>query len=136
MNDRLDAAYHATSYLVHGPESQFTIRIDEKTPALDDLLVRHGTRCWAFVTACNPGSTALAPDENRQRAAELERLVCDAAYPFYPGEGVGDDSAWPPEPSLLILGISSEDAAALASRFGQNAIVTGAIGTAAQLLWV
>jgi hypothetical protein len=136
MTEHLDAAYRATSYVVHGPEGDSTIRIDQTVPALDDLLVRHGTRCWAFITACNPGSTPLPPKENRRRAAELERLIREAGYPIYPGEGRGDDRAWPPEPSLLVVGIAACDATALARQFGQKAIVSGTIGAAAQLIWI
>ena len=116
MNHRLDAAYRAASYVVQGPDGPIAIRVDDGSPALDDLLVGHGTRCWAFLTACNPGSTPLSDDENCQRMAELQLLVSDAAYPFYPGEAVADDGGWPVEPSLLIVGIATEDAATLARR--------------------
>jgi hypothetical protein len=136
MNSHLDAAYRATAYVVQGPEGRFTIRVDEVTTPLDDLLVRHGSRCWAFVTAHNPGSTLLSADENRGRTAELERLVAAAGYPTYPGEAVADDGAWPTEPSLLIVGLSADDAAALARHFGQHAILAGTIGAAAQLVWI
>jgi hypothetical protein len=136
MNERLEAAYRATSYVVFGPEGRFAIRIGEKSPPLDDLLVGHDTRSWAFITSCNPGSTPLAPAENGRRQAELERAVSEAGYPSCEGEGVGDDGTWPPEPSLLILGISSDDAAALGRHFGQRAIVVGEVGAAARLLWL
>ena len=136
MNEHLDAVYRATAYAVEGPKGRFTIRIDEPTPPLDALLIRHGTRCWAFVTACNPGSMPLAPEENQRRQAELERMVSAAGYPFLPGEGVGADATWPSEASLLILGIATEDAAALGRHFEQNAIVVGTIGEPARLLWL
>ncbi len=136
MNDELDAVYRATSYVVFGPEQRFTLHIDEKSPHLDELLLRHGTSRWAFVSACNPGSITLTDEENRRRTEELRRLVVEAGYPFYAGEGVGDDGSWPPEPSLLILGIDFDAAAALGRRFEQNAILTGEIGEAVRLLWL
>jgi hypothetical protein len=136
MNARLDAAYRATSYVVFGPEGRFTIRVDSKTPLLDDLLTRHETRFWAYVTACNPGSTPLSEDENRRRMAWLEERVRETAHPYFTGEGIGDDAAWPAEPSLLIVGIDAEAAAALGRQFGQAAILVGERGAAAHLLWL
>ena len=91
---------------------------------------------WAFITAYNPGSVAARPEENRARQGELERAVTAAGLCFYRGEGKGDDGAWPAEPSLLILGIVEDDAAALARRFGQAAFVFGERGTAARLVWI
>jgi hypothetical protein len=136
MNERLQAAYRATSYVVFGAEGRFAIRIGEKSPPLDDLLVQHGTRSWAFITAYNPSSALLAPTENQRRQAELERALSEAGYPYCEGEGVADDGAWPAEPSLLVLGIAEEDAVALGRHFGQRAIVVAEVGTAARLLWL
>ena len=58
-----------------------------------------------------------------------------AGFCFYHGEGKGDDGAWPAEPSLLILGVGEDEAAALARRFGQAAFVYGDRGAAARLVW-
>jgi hypothetical protein len=136
MSDALDAVYRATAYIVFGPEQRFTLRIDEPSPPLDDLLRQHGAKTWAFISACNPNSTPLPDAENRRRTAELRRLAIEAGYPFYEGEGVGDDGAWPPEPSLLILGITCTAAAELGRRFGQNAILAGETGSTVRLLWL
>jgi hypothetical protein len=135
MNERLDAAYRATSYVVDGPDGAFALRVGETSPPLDELLVRHNTRCWAFVTACNPGSLPLSAEENRGRQAELEAVVSKAGYTFFAGQGVGEDD-WLPEASVLILGITPENAAALGRHFGQNAILTGEACGPARLLWL
>jgi hypothetical protein len=135
MNERLHNAYRATSYVVDGPEGRFVLRVDETSPPLDDLLVRHNTRCWAFVTACNPGSVLLSAEENRRRQAELEAVLREARYTLFAGQGVGEDD-WLPEASVLILGITPEDAAALGRHFGQNAILTGEACGPARLLWL
>ncbi len=136
MSERLDAAYRATSYVVLAPAGSFTIRIDQKSPPLDDLLEQHGTRCWAFVTACNPASRPLTGEENQSRQDVLEHTVREAGYRYVLGSGCDDGGHWPAEPSLLILGIALEDAAALGRRFGQNAIVLGESGGPARLLWL
>ena len=135
MNERLDAAYRATSYVVDGPDGAFALRVGETSLQLDELLTRYGKRHWAFVTACNPGSVPLSADENRGRAEELTRVVSEAGYPFRTGRGVGDGD-WLPEESLLVLGIAAEDAAALGRRFGQNAILLGEAGGPARLVWL
>ena len=44
------------------------------------------------------------------------------------------DPAWPAEASFLILGISREAAVLLGRQFGQNAIVCGMLGQAAELV--
>ena len=41
---------------------------------------------------------------------------------------------WPPEKSLLILGIDREEARELGSQFGQNAIIFGERGGSPELL--
>jgi hypothetical protein len=52
---------------------------------------------------------------------------------MFPGEGIGDDGVWPPERSVLVLGIEREAALQLGRRFGQRAIVCGDLGGLATL---
>ena len=89
-----------------------------------------------IITAYNPGSVAAPPQDNRVRQGELERAVTAAGFPFYRGEGKGEDGTWPAEPSLLILGVGEDAAAALARRFGQAAFVFGERGAMARLVWI
>ncbi len=55
-------------------------------------------------------------------------------YICFEGEGRGSDDKWKPELSLLILGISKENAIKLGKEFEQNAIVYGAKGELPELL--
>ncbi len=132
----LEAAYRATSYLVDGPAGRFAIRVGAVSPDADALAAAHHAHTWAFVTAYNPGSVAAPPEDNRARQDELDSAVTAAGFPYYHGEGKGDDDGWPPEPSLLILGVGEDDAAALGRRFGQAALVFGERGEAARLVWI
>ena len=52
-------------------------------------------------------------------------LVAAKGYEMLPGEGVGEDRAWTPEESVLILGIGRSEGVRLGQRFGQLAIVVG-----------
>lgn len=128
-------SYLSTTYVVHLPEHPVAIRVGERQPALDALLVAHGAGAWAFVTAHNPASLRVGDDENarRQCALEAELRACNLA--FVRGEGIGDDADWLPEASVLVIDISLEDAVALARRHGQSAIVFGVHGGVAELVW-
>jgi Protein of unknown function (DUF3293) len=128
--EQLEAAYRATDYRVEDiPGGPLVIRIDERC---DQLPAAE----WAFVTACNPRSVCLSDEENAGRTAELEAAVREGGRVFYRGHGVGRNGTWPPEPSLLIVGIAEPDAVELAKRFGQHAIVAGRPGEPARLVWV
>ena len=49
------------------------------------------------------------------------------------GEGVGEDPAWPPEASLLILGMRPGQAVKVGRQFGQLAVLVGRTGGPAHL---
>ncbi len=133
-NNDLDAAYRSTQYVTHLPDQALCLRIEEHSTELDTLLSSHGTTSWAFISAWNPFSVPLSNEDNNYRHLQLiERLSC---YQLYPGEGVPDSGTWTPEQSVLVVGISREDAISLGKLFEQNAIVVGKKGEKAELLWL
>ena len=131
----LEAAYRATSYFVDGPAGRFAIRVGAVSPEANALAAEQHVNTWAYLTAYNAGSVAAPAECNRARQRELEQAVTEMGFRFLRGEGKGDDGAWPAEPSLLILGIREDEAAALARRFGQAAFVFGERGETARLVW-
>ena len=62
--------------------------------------------------------------------------------PTFNGEGAPNPTGpdwpadWPPETSLLVLGLPEPAAADLARRYEQNAILHGALGGPARLVWI
>jgi hypothetical protein len=132
----LDAAYRATRYIAESKHGDIVIRIDLPTPALDTMLAAHGCTEWAFISACNPGSQLLSASENAERHVQLLAAVKTLGLPWLSGHGVPDHPDWQPEISLLILGITKEQATKLAAHFDQNAIVYGSAGLPAKLCYV
>jgi len=131
----LEVAYCATAFRVDAPGSSFELRVGRTSEPLDRMLAGEGKSSWAYVTACNPGSEALPEAENAERMSQLQAEVRSAGHPFYPGEGKALHGGWPPEPSLLLLGIDADAARQLAARFDQEAILVGRRGEPARLRW-
>jgi hypothetical protein len=127
-------AYRRTTYVAHTGHGEIRINPGRRSAALDRLLIEHRSREWAYLTAYNPASCRLPEEENARRQRELVDAVRDRGLAFLDGEGTGEDTGWPPEPSVLILGIGLEDARALGRQFGQLAIVAGRIGERARLV--
>lgn len=125
MDEALLDAYRRTAFTAETPHGRLVLRIGQPSTALNNLLASTGTATCAYVTAWNPGSRPRSAAENTKAQQELVAFVASEGFPFYAGEGVGDDGDWPPEPSLLILGISRPAAIDLGQRFGQLAIVYG-----------
>ena len=73
MDELLDAAYRATTFVAETPFGEIGIRVGQRHPDLDTVLERccYGFRTWAFITACNPASVRLPPEENRRRHDQL-----------------------------------------------------------------
>jgi hypothetical protein len=127
--ERLKNAYLNTTYRLYEPA--IDIRIDKENHGLAATLQQIGHTQWAYLTAWNPFSKQLTPDENEVRN---QRLLDDLRlYRVFHGEGIGDDSSWPPEKSYLVAGIHREVAIYLGKKYEQNAIVVGE-GAKAELI--
>jgi uncharacterized membrane protein YgaE (UPF0421/DUF939 family) len=129
-------AFRKTDYRVEGPSGTFRIRLEQVCAELDEVLTARRALSWAYVTAHNPNAARLSDAQNARRKADLERDVSAMGLTFFRGEAVAEDGSWPPEPSLLVLGVAREAAVALARKYGQLAILYGEAGQPAQLLWV
>ncbi len=134
MDEMLLKAYRETDYRVAGNGADFVIRIGEHSPGLNALLVAQGLKAAAFLTAWNPFSEATDTEKNEQAQVSLETDVARLGLVALPGEGVGRDGNWPPEPSSLIMGITRDQADFLARKYRQNAWVWIESGRAAELV--
>ncbi|MFN0056368.1 MAG: DUF3293 domain-containing protein [Planctomycetales bacterium] len=135
--ESLRAAYLATAYQVDdAPGGPFVIRIGERSEPLDRLLETLRCSSWIYITACNPYSRPLDADENRRRMLQLEARLWKLNCRVFRGQGVGDDRHWPPEPSLLAVGLSESDGRLLGREFHQCAFVAGRRGEPAELVWL
>src|SRR5262245_19304345 len=123
------AAYQTTSFEADTPKGHLSLRVGHRCLALDALLTDHAVSTWAYVTAYNAGSMRVSDEDNAARHRELEAAVAALGLTSYPGKGVADDGQWPPERSLLILGIARDDAMRLGRQFGELAIVCGELGS-------
>lgn len=117
------AAYNATTYRVDVPNAKIELRIGVTNSALAALHSEQGVVCSVFVTACNPFGAALTDEENVLAMGTLIAHLDARGITWLPGAGAGNDGDWPPEPSVLALGIDLAGAQALCIKFTQNAVV-------------
>ena len=127
-------AYRRTTYAARTSAGEIQIHPGLPSQDLDALLDQCGADQWAYLTAYNPGSRLLSSEENVGRQQALLQAVQDRGLTVFEGESVLDPAAWPPEPSLLILGMPPDEARSLGRRFGQLAIVAGRRGEPARLV--
>ena len=127
-------AYRRTTYAVQTGDGEIRIHPGRRSPELDRLLNQRHVDQWAYITAYNPASRLLPEPDNIRRQQALVDAVQDRGLTFFEGASVLDAVAWPPEPSLLILGLPLADARALGRQFGQLAIVVGQLGEPARLI--
>ena len=131
----LIAAYHGTAYQVLDSEGrvQAEARVGEPSTTMDALLHAHGVEDGVFITAWNPGSVAQDRHANDAAHDRLEQALAGRGVQFLPHAGVGADRGWI-EHGLFVIGLDVADALALATTFGQNAIVVVQVGAPAELL--
>ena len=122
LSPDLVAAYRDADYVVFGPPD-LVLRIGEPSPRLDALLEAFGATTAAYLSAANPQGKPTPASENAAAAAVLDQLLEASGYPRQAGEGRDPQDRWPPEPSVLAIGIYRANAETLGRLFGQNAIV-------------
>jgi hypothetical protein len=136
MTSSLDARYRSTIYRVFiAGDAPIDLRIGEPSARLDLVLESHGAEAWAFISAWNPASRELPPAQNGARHAELLAIIRERGWSCLDGSGIPAHSDWTAEASVLVPGIALDEAVALGRRFGQNAIVAGRRGGAAELVY-
>lgn len=117
------AAYRATHYVVDAPDGPIVLHVGAANEALAALMHAVHAPTAAVLTAHNPWSLARPAHENDAAQRELEAALAAHGIAMLPASGRDPAGTWPPEVSVLALGLSREVADALARRFAQNAFV-------------
>lgn len=116
-------AYRQARYVVASCEVECVLQIHVASAGLAAFMRERSISTAAFLTAANPHSTPCSASDNAhaQHAlqADLDALGCLTLV----GRGEDPSGCWPPEPSVLALGIGPGEAAQLAIRYRQNAFV-------------
>ena len=134
MSPSLWSAYEATAFCATVDGIGIYIRAGDMHPSLDRALEVRSVKTWAYITAWNPGSREFSRLENDMRHECLKNDLTRLGFQVFEGEGQPADSSWSPEQSLLVFGLSAQEAIAIGRRYGQNAIVVGESGCKATLL--
>lgn len=116
-------AYAKTHYRVGTGARAFHLRIGKLSPAMQALYKASGRSTAVFITAYNPFGGAQSEEANEAAHALLVADIRDLASSVIEGSGVDPDSDWPPEKSVLALGVGLDEARGLGDRFRQDAIV-------------
>jgi len=134
IDPNLLSAFLNTKFIICGPHGEVVLRVGERNPQLDDLLATYRAMTCAFVTAWNPGSVRLTDAENAAQQSALITEVRARGHSLLYGRGAGESGAWPPEDSILIIGIGRTAATEIGALFKQIAIVFAERQQAVELL--
>lgn len=115
-------AYRETEYRVLGVYAM-VLRPNVFSPELAMLHQVAAVDCSAFITAYNARSQPTGESINRQQQARLAEVLSARGLSTIDAMGVHPAGSWPGEPSLLVPGMSLEEARRVGVQFDQNAIV-------------
>ena len=122
LDASLIQVYRETHYRIDGVHG-LTLLVDEYSPELAALHLKHGVTCSAFITACNPNGIALSERTNIKRQADLGVELKHRGLNYLVGIGTHPHNDWPGEPSYLVFGLAMQAAKALAIKLEQNAFI-------------
>lgn len=132
IDEELQNAYQNAVYRLFAPSISW--KVGQSVPRMNELLTAMKVQSATFITAHNPGSVLLSPQENEDRQHTLRQLVEEHSWKYLKGQGEDPKGLWPAEASLLVLGINDAEALMLARRFQQNAVVMLDLNGPARLL--
>lgn len=134
ISEELRQAYESTRFT-----AQIATSVDFKhgqvNPKADALLVLFDVQSAALITAWNPYSQPKSKEENETSQQRLEEELAAFGIKFLRAEGKGIIGDWPPEPSVLVLGLEFRAAQDLAVKYQQNAYLWIERGFPADLIY-
>jgi Protein of unknown function (DUF3293) len=123
MTPELRESFRNARYQVRLPTGAVDLAVDRQCEPLGEWLRANGFTCAALMTAHNPAGRQRADSLNTASQAMLEARLLQGGYTMMRATAFDPSGGWPPEASLFVPGISQADAMALASDFGQLAIL-------------
>lgn len=119
----LDTEYRVAVSPDFGVVMPFVLRVGQPSEPLQQLLYDTGAQGACFITAFNPYSEVTSAEENSALQEELQTTLRQHEVKFLRGQGQHPSNNWPPEPSVLCLGLPLDAAKRLGMRFQQNAFL-------------
>ena len=134
VDSELIDSYTATVFRVWDSSSRITFQVEAHNRELDSRLKTNSAQTAAFITAHNPGSQVLDPDDNDRAHEALIGELRARGLRWLDGDGVDPAGQWIPETSVMVLDIDQRSATAIATQFGQNAYVWIRVGEPSRLV--
>lgn len=119
MTDDLLAAYRATRVELLLPSGPCVLPAADEPP-LATLPPELASETW-ILTAWNPASRPLDPEDNARRNIDLAASLRTLGCRWWPAEGRARDGDWA-EASLAVADLPAKEALRLGALFGQHAI--------------
>lgn len=114
--------YLTTTYALEDGDQVVGLRIGTESHQARAWMQSHGVHHMAFISAENPRSEVLAPQQNAERVRLMSARLQQLGLPSWPAEGIPDSPDWLPERGFFIdCGLAV--VMRLAVEFEQNAVV-------------
>ena len=123
ISPKLIKAYREAVYVIQIEDREIALQVNKASPQLAKLMMEWEVSTAAFLTAFNPFSQVLDPQENEARQKKMWADAQPMCPKIFPGIGRDKNDQWPHELSMLALGIHQQDAQALADQYEQNAFL-------------
>lgn len=123
ISPELLRAYRDAIYVIYSDEGDIVLKVDEASSDLARLMKKYRVASAALITAFNPYSVLSTAEENVRNHNGLIANIHSLGLKAMAAEGADPSHVWSSELSILILGISLEDAECLADRYQQNAFL-------------
>ncbi|MDO9122531.1 MAG: DUF3293 domain-containing protein [Anaerolineaceae bacterium] len=125
-----------TRYTLETPDGrQLTLSIGVSNAELDNLLLQHQAKCYAYLTAYNPQSTTLSTVENEQRHQQLCRELDQRGFRYLTGKAIPDTGEWEPETCVFVFDMPHSVVLELCQAYAQDGAVVGAFESVPKLMF-
>ncbi|MEO8308546.1 MAG: DUF3293 domain-containing protein [Pseudomonadota bacterium] len=122
MTPELRDAFRNTRYQLYLPAGTVALAVDQYCAALGEWMRANSCTCAAWMTAFNPASQLCETTANTAAQQQLESRLA-TAYTLAQGTAIDPSGHWPPEPSVLVAGMSCAVAMRITRELGQLAFL-------------
>tara|TARA_R110002073_G_scaffold82625_4_gene197317 strand:+ start:2070 stop:2495 length:426 start_codon:yes stop_codon:yes gene_type:complete len=123
INIELIESYRYTNYRVITDPNAITLLIDHFSEPLSQLITASNPPCAALISAYNPFSQCHSQEENLTAHKRLGQALRHDSNQIIESTNLDPSGRWPPERSLLALGLNLDTAKTIGRQFYQNAII-------------